>query len=354
MSLNEKNIKVILFGASVSAQSRDDSYWYFLKKWEAKCNLNSDLMIDLSRVTFPSAYMSDAGLFNLDHIIAYQPDVVVLDWLSTEEQNCDVNIIDMVYKTLQERGIYIITTAMVRLDTWDKVTEQYNACFNQAQSKNMPFIDFSEVCKGKELRWNDVTKDGVHTTAVGASLYSATISDAIEKFMQNIPVKSIYKEFTSNNAVLNDTLLCSSYFRTISIPLELTISKGQTLRLSVVKNSSAEGSKIWCKQTVGAYSPVLDVKYLTKLKILTEEKVSLFDQWCHFDRYAFKPLANMNFSELEGTFYIEIKIADEDPDLNGVDKTKLNPIHFLNKKLRLHDRLCSLNCSIYKWEVLND
>ncbi len=334
--------KLVIYGASVSAQSKEDSFWQRLKSWQYEQAKYQNAFWSVERLTFPSAFMSDAALLNLDHVIAMKPDIVVLDWLSTEEQNCSFEKICHIYEELCGRGINVITLAAVRLDTWDNVTLQYEACLKISKLLKQSFLDMKVLAEQKGLTWKDLTRDGVHTSEAGAEIISeAIIQEVFERSSGN--TNYICRE------VSDSVLTVPQERQTIShheIGKEVRIEEKQHLILKLHKDAG-RSAQVWCLQTVGPYTP--------KIKCFIEGRVSeivLFDQWCKFERFAFKPLSPEISSEIAGGFEVSLILTEDVLD-NLLLKQKIEQSSYCKGvMLRIHDRISLVNCTLKGWEVV--
>lgn len=334
--------KLVIYGASVSAQSKNDSFWQRLKAWQYGQAKNQNGFWSVERLTFPSAFMSDAALLNLDHVIAMKPDIVVLDWLSTEEQNCSSEKIYHIYEELCGRGINVITLAAVRLDTWDIVTLQYETCLKFSKLLKQSFLDVKVLAEQKGLTWKDLTRDGVHTSETGADI----ISEAI--------IKEIYERDSGNTNYIcrevSDSVLAVPQDRqTIShfeIGKEVRIEDKQHLILKLHKKAG-KSAQVWCLQTVGPYTP--------KVKCLIEGRVSeiiLFDQWCKFERFAFKPLSPELSNDIVGEFEVSLTLTESVLDESLLKEKIEQSSYCKGVMLRIHDRISLVNCTLEGWEVV--
>jgi len=332
--MRDKNLNVVIFGASVSAQSKEDSVWNWLKQWEK----SSSISVYFSRVTYPSAFMSNAGLQNIDHVIALKPDIVVLDWLSTEEQDCQYKKISYIYESLVKRGIYVITAAFVRLDTWDRITPQYKYCLMASISHGLSFLDFTFIAKNRNLNWDDITRDGVHTNEFGAELYGNYLKSEIVNIYKNGKQQGevIYSNHVDSQELQPFYFNGEIELTHLILKNELTIEHNEYLELVVYPIKDEELS-IWVSSTIGPYTHELEVLYYENDKVINEESLVMRDEWCHFERIAFKPLA-LNIPKVSSNLLTVRVRPIINPD-KGSNEYEM-------PKLRIQDRLTGLNCSI--------
>lgn len=334
--------KLVIYGASVSAQSKEDSFWQRLKSWQYEQAKNKNGCWSIERLTFPSAFMSDAALLNLDHVIAMNPDVVVLDWLSTEEQNCSFEKIYHIYEELCGRGIDVITLAAVRLDTWENVTLQYELCLKLSKFLKQSFLDIKVLAEQKGLSWKDLTRDGVHTSEVGAGIISeAIIQEIYERDIGN--ANYICRDVSDSALAIPQVRQTISH---VEIGKEVRVEDKQHLILKLHKNAG-KSAQVWCLQTVGPYTP--------KVECSIEGRVSeivLFDQWCKFERFAFKPLSPELSSDRAGEFEVSLTLTESVLDESLLKQKIEQSAYCKGVMLRIHDRISLVNCTLKGWEVV--
>jgi len=343
MSQNNSTINILIYGASVSAQDKNDSYWLGLKNWEAKWNANSLNKISISMLCFPSAFISGAGFFNLSHVIAMSPDVVILDWLSTAEQDCPTEVLKAIYEELWVRDITVITTAMIRLDTWDYLSPQYIACYSLAKKKRQPFIDMAVNAKKLGFNWDDVTRDGVHTNNLGAELYSDCIKAVLTSCINNTEFINSYNPNVKPIDIDKIRSASTKDIVTLNINSEMILDEASVLRLVIIPMS--DEVSVWAKQTVGPYTWAIDIYECTVKAEVFVQRIELRDEWCHFERFAFKPLVkNLNTNSRENNIELKLRLPDDN-------------IYFkensVRPKLRLHDQLFFQGCYVIACEVMN-
>jgi hypothetical protein len=169
-------MNVVLFGASVVAQSKDDSIWHFLKS-----SLFEELpSASITRLSFPSSSFDGPGYLCLDDLLALSPTHVVLDWLSTSEACVNNFKLRSVYSRLYKLGIQIITLAMPRADTWEQRTSAYLETLRATVACRGIFIDFAAYASRLGYGINDVTRDGVHTSELGASACASLLISVLK------------------------------------------------------------------------------------------------------------------------------------------------------------------------------
>ncbi len=297
---------------------------------------------------------------NLDHIIAARPDIVVLDWLSTDETDVDSSLINIVFEELRRKQIRVICTSFLRADTWEKTTPLYEKMWLACERINASFLDFRHECDRRGLGWSDVTRDGVHTNKEGAAFYAEVISEELARITSGQePTRTRHPNF--NPDATQSALLTSSPAQSkLSVPeprisfcsigAELAINVHQRLRLTTVSTvkmapHSQLLASIWCMQTVGPFSPMLNIR--VEGQGWGDER-NLLDRWCHYARFAYKEIASgLDLAPRPNMQEIMIEISDADPTSQIEDERVREAVVPAGQRLiRLHDRLACLNCAV--------
>ena len=356
-------VKVVIYGASVSAQSKEDSYWGKLSGKFLNHNLSLgdlDHKVSLFRLVYPSSHVSDAGLANLDVLISLDPDIVIFDWLSTDEERPCKSTLHYIYNELCDRGIKILTVAFPRLDSIASPTESYIYTKCLSYSFGQPFLDIIKFCNDSNLTWADVTRDGVHTNSAGAELYANLLFKAIMGIIISPDTKQdfLYEEgYTADPGCPAPQVAPFTSVGSRIIGRELRVAPSEILLLKIdvpppAGASSTNRISILCKQSIGPFSRQCS-GHLGGLSSI----ICLYDQWCHFTRFAYKPLVIMD-DVPEGIHTLALSTSSENiesllplikPDNASMQKLINCPIEA--PLLRLHDRLVSINCSIASLKV---
>ena len=351
-------MNLLLFGASITAQSRDDSIWRNLKA------ILSDAypLADMGRLAFPSSVFNGPGYLCIDNVIALNPTHVILDWLSTRESSFDEFKIRSVYSRLHHLGINIITLAMPRLDTWSKKPYSYNQCLDASRACGSSFLDVSYAAQKASLTIGELTRDGVHTSKKGALYASSLILDSLASIEGGNSLQIYSSDYLGDHREDPDWrqkwhASCSprepSPFSMFSVGNELQLSPNQVCRIKLVPlspfPSCCSEIEIWSLQTVGPYSPLVDVE--SKYSCSTH---SLWDEWCHYERHSFKKLASLRVDAADlddKPFDLRISISSLLPDRSTSRAACIWP-QLDQLKVRIHNLLYCIGAVVVNVEIV--
>jgi hypothetical protein len=197
--------RILIYGASVSAQKGEQGYYTYLDSLLNK-TLNSN-QIEISRITYPSASFSGAGFFCIDIVLAINPTILIFDWLSTSEEEFDQSKLINFVIALIKKNIAIIFLNLPRLDSYENSRKNYFQLKDIATYFNLPFVDLVSISKEEKFTIHDICRDGVHTNEVGAKLYANKILHFINKLIENPPNFNLDKKridhFLNNSGFKN-------------------------------------------------------------------------------------------------------------------------------------------------------
>jgi hypothetical protein len=345
-------MNVVLFGASVVAQSRDDSIWHFLKS-----GLFAELpSASTARLSFPSSTFNGPGYLCLDDLLALSPSHVILDWLSTSDACVDDCKLRSVYSRLYKLGIQIITLAMPRADTWEKRTPAYLETLRATVSCRGIFIDFASYASQLGYGINDVTRDGVHTSELGAKacaslLISVLKNSCLEPLPYLVPrcyrplIESASQARQAWHQETDET--CSHSVCTYSIGNELRLDYGAALHLTICPLAGAGidppfNVEIWSLQTVGPYSRALTID-----GDCPNHSVPISDPWCYYERHSFKLISSFSCLVDSDSALAPLNVNARICDMNAINLRRQIAIPDLREsRLRLHNRIYCVNCTL--------
>lgn len=344
-------VDIVLFGASVTEQNKQDSYFRKLDHLLRELNHSSSNLpiINLHRLSYASDHLGDAGLTNLDTVIALRPDFVVLEWLTTDEHATEKKIIDHIYRELSKRGIRTLTVSFLRADTWDEPSASYLNMLENAIALNHSFLDARSACDQVGLHWSDVTRDGVHSSTAGADLYAKMILDEVVRLLNDKkPRRTLHPKVEHDKLNLEGIGTSPIPTTSLNIGPELRVEYGQKLLVDIWTSGDGHDNhsrfaEAWCKQTVGPASPMVECSS----RGVQFEKSSLLDRWCHYQRFATRPIFRRFPVGGNEVYRIEVSLSETDPiqELSQRDD-RLKPVDPTDRVIRLHDRIVGVNCSI--------
>lgn len=281
-------IRVLFFGASVTAQSGDGGFYDNLIK--------IDPINIYSKLSFGSSQFDNAGFFNLPTILSerQKPNIVFFEWSTTNEQKFDIDKLSYFVTSLLHNKILPIFLILPRIDTFKENRQSDFLLYELADSFELPLLDLRYLLF-KHLPI-ELIRDLVHTTPLGASVYAGKIY----KFLYSCAWSDIYfakaKKFDFKKSYNLDVH-----------EINKEIGKEQYLELKF--DAISNQSEITVSLLKGPFSPIINI--FSNDSLIKEQ--SIFDPWCHYERENFTSL--IYSSQIQyGNNKIKIQISDKDPD----------------------------------------
>jgi hypothetical protein len=325
-------IKICLYGASVSEQSGMSGYSNYLKS-DIVQRIDAD--IDISKVTFPSASFNDAGFCHIDHIVAHKPNFVIFEWLSTSECEFDLGKLKFFMTRLLRNSIYPIVVDFPRADSIVSRRVNHFQSLEISKLMKISYLDVTSYCLSNGLSINDVTRDGVHSNEEGARLYSRLLSE----YVADLVLQGDYlQRCFYDRAFESSYLICNS---SISAPVVLGANDVLNFRVFPTHFSGDSISEVWGMQIVGAFSPIVE---LTCMELNFREEIQIWDEWCHYDRLAFKNIIpKFSFKEVGySDVNFSMRLLNKRPDYSNCRREGVSFPDDLY--IKLVDNIFSINC----------
>ena len=290
---------ILFYGASVTHQTGKTGFFENLK--------NNNFIF--TRMTFPSSQFYNAGFYNIPRInkLEKKPEIVFFEWSTTGETVFDSLKLNFFIKSLIISNILPVFLILPKKDTFKLNRSCDDQLYNISFNAKVPLLDLRDILISNNIE--EVLRDGVHTTELGAKLYA----ERIDQFL------STYLFPDSKNIQLEEVV----DFNIATYDLNCTVSEGQSLSFVF---TSCHHSEIAIYHTIGPYSPVLE--YICDGKLVS--KSSIFDTWCHYERDNFTTLVSNTVFKKISTGSLVIKISLDSPDYSI---TKTGEVFDLPKKL---------------------
>lgn len=279
--------KISFFGASVTQQK--DGYWKYFG------DLNPNFKISV--FGYGSRHLNDAGICYIDTVLESKPDYCFIDWFSTgyikyNEDKFDeiTEYINTIIHKFYSNGVKLVF--LIIPDASVDKKNIYKKIDNYLSELNVPTINISESFNNL----NEILRDGIHTTNLGAIRYAELINNKFHSdFYNKTEIPKSYPEKTK-------------YCDIKKIDLNFIVEK------KLVMSGPAE--VIGISQVIGPYTGLLDIDG----KIYNN-----WDRWCYYER----EMVNLKFNVNDIT---EIKILENDFDRSSCEHhTNWN----VKKKLKL-------------------
>jgi hypothetical protein len=248
-SNNSENVSseiINFFGASVTQQQNGFAV-YLSKKLKSKTNIYG----------YGGNHLNDAGICNIDIVLETNPNYCFIDFFSTGLNSINDIILEsldtIVYK-FTKSNCKLIFLFLLRIDHTTRY-EFYNFLKKYLDSKKIYYIDINDYLEFNEI----LIRDTVHTTDVGSEKYAEIIYDI---FKENKP------------KIEYPTDIIKTRFCDIKI---LNVNK--IFKEEIILECQDESMIIAAKLLIGTKSGIIEIN---------NEKMYIWDIWCHYDRINFK------------------------------------------------------------------
>ena len=242
---------VSFFGASVTQQKNG-----YVDIFTKLC----DNIINVKKYGYGSMHISDAGICFINNVINDKPNYCFIDWFSTGFINADGYIkqfIDTIVLKLIEIDCVPIFLFLDGKDMCSKRLDMYNYVINCAKQNN---VDYLSMFNNENI--DELLRDSVHTTELGANYYGNTIYNQFISCIMNKKANTIIK----TNMIKND------YYDIKLLNINETIYDSITLY--------GNAKVIGIYQKIGPYSGIVDVIDADNNIV----KHTIWDQWCNYER----------------------------------------------------------------------
>jgi len=308
---------ILFYGASVTQQSGESSYFDNLKK---KCSDN------LIRLSYPSAQLYNAGFFNIYEIKKLNPDIVFMEWSTTGEKIYDIRKLFLILNFLTLHNIIPIFLILPQSRNYFENRRSEDQLYQISKAYDISVLDLRIPCRAQNLELKDFLRDAVHTNKNGADLYS----DCLANFLSDVTIKPIN--------LTPDPLLVPK----INVyDLDAEVIESKSLILEIGDHDLT--SEIAIMHKVGPYTPVIEIYSNDRLVSAR----NLWDQWCHYERTSFTTLiSNTYFRSIHQD--IKILVSPTPP----IYELSANPnLTFSGKKKLLPIKLYAYNVEIFNFYV---
>jgi len=292
---------ILFYGASVTHQTGKTGFFE---------NLKNDNFI-FTRMTFPSSQFYNAGFYNIPRInnLEKKPEIVFFEWSTTGETEFDSLKLNYFIKSLIISNILPVFLILPKKDTFKFNRHCDEQLYNISSNAKVPLLDLRDILISNNI--DEVLRDNVHTTEIGAKLYAERIDQFLTTFLF----------YESKNIQLEEVV----DFNIATHDLNCTITEGQSLSFLF---TSSQHSEIAISHTIGPYSPVLE--YVSGGNLIS--KTSVFDPWCYYERDNFTTLVPNNIFKKISSNSLAIKISLDLPDFSI---TKTGEVFDMPRKLNV-------------------
>lgn len=299
-------MKLVCYGASVTAQQSDTGYFHNL--CSSRLNQRFDV---IERITFNASLFEYAGYGFIGDVLAQTPDICLIDWLTPTLDRFSNYKIILLNKTLLDQNCLPVWVFFPRTDNFKNLPEAYEQVKQEAKRFKAPFIDLLDFLPDFAANASEYLRDAVHTTKAGAEVYARCIVEQIE----NIHLKQHLL------AAKNSEGYRSARELPFLVPSLLDIGKTISSDTSVEITFDWAGGflEIFLDTTVGPHVPNLNFAVYRNGVSEFDEKLNPADRWCYYQRRM--AVATLRRELPQGLYKVIISKGEGNPfDIKQTDK----------------------------------
>lgn len=297
-------MKVVVYGASVTAQKGDSGYFENLKSKDIP-------NVELLRVPFGASHLQFAGIAMLQKVIDEKPDVCILDWVTPSTKQFPDGLVERINNILLSNSIKPIWILFPRTD--DPYCKR--ECCNQiriSQSNEIEVVSFQEsIYKQEDLA--KILRDVVHTNTLGAEKYAAFVADLITHLNErSIDFRKDGQSVLSAPKVIRSSGIIN---RNCKLHLDIEVTDNSNILLYIFSKIGPKSPVLKLLLRDGDFNTVVNFR-------------NVVDPWCYYER---DMLLNMpSFKNVKhGIYQLEISLADENP-FDTVETLKTRPMESID------------------------
>lgn len=329
-------MKIVCYGASVTAQNEQAGYYHALKK--AFINQPE---IELFQVSFAASVFDQAGYGFMRAIESEikNPDICIIDWLTPGSVSFNEKKITALSTFLLSKNCLPLWVNFPRTDDINNQRKCYKQVKNHCEQLGLPFLDVYEHPSINKLPLEDIIRDKVHTTPLGGQLYA----EVIASFIKNLKIDQY--EISNKKAIDFDSTHIPEI---INKEFSLTAETEVNLEFSVERDLNFE---LYFLGEIGPYTPLLELIILNEsLDHIENIKINCLDMWSHYNR---KKCIKILWKKIKkGEYKLTIRSLNEHAVLDvelkkPIDKSKYPSENLLSLPINQ----ISFNAELKKFEV---
>ncbi|TCS41947.1 hypothetical protein [Reinekea marinisedimentorum] len=290
-------MKLLCYGASVTAQKDKGGYFYHLERLYAPCE-----EVEIERLSYGASHFDYAGYAYAECLVKAKPDVCIVDWLTPSMKVFSEEKIKRFNLHLLKNGVFPVWVHFPRADDLKGQRECYKQVVDCCNLLAIPFIDMCEHLRDIVVEPSKYLRDVVHTNSFGAREYA----------------KVLYHRL---NELDFDSLDCWAYAESENYPrLPKVISVDDYVSLDHSFSFSFEvlserALEVLALSSIGPSMCNLKVQLVKEGKSLAELDVRPADPWCYYSRVMVLP--PWKFQVSSGQYTLVVSYLDGDP-LEGI------------------------------------
>jgi hypothetical protein len=282
-------MKILFFGASVTAQSGSSSYFHLLN------DLFDGENIFIEKLGVGACHFDDAGFYFCPEVVKRMPDWCVLEWNTTGLGRFDEYKLKSILSLLNSACIRTAFLILPRLDTNISCNRRCeDQVYEVAKSTGSPLLDLRNLSQIEAG-----LRDKVHTNSVGARNYAECIRSWIDSDFGSVTfAPKDWPEYGPVGRIEEEILFHDSSMMLIS--------------LNRAGNNIPE---IVMDVQVGPN--MLNLKIDCGIKVID---YSLVDPWAYYERRMFRRVWKAEKNDEREEFLINIGTSNLKPDYSVTKK----------------------------------
>ena len=317
-------MKLVCYGASVTAQKDKGGYFSHLDKLVAECGVT-----ELERIVFGASHFDYAGFGFFQEVLNSKPDICVIDWLTPSMKLFSSDKIKCVNNKLIEIGCIPIWVNFPRADDLLNERPCYKQVTDACMEAGIEFWDLSALIVGFKNRPEQFLRDVVHTNSNGAQKYAEIL---VEKLKWMLSENKNYKKC---NSIISDLP------NVIMVEKEIIEAKSFTL---MIKKSHEDDLEILLKTIVGPNSCLFSILLCRGENLIDSKLINPTDPWCYYERDMVLP--SIIFKVGSGNYQLKFVYQEGNPleNINLRQPLKNEELSIHNRKLKLNK--LSINANV--------
>ena len=333
--------KVVFYGASVTAQSKNQSgiqagYFDHVKE-----KLESRHSVEVVRRAWVGGFLSNSGFAGLIDIEEYlnSETIVLLECFSTSEIEFDTDRLHTIYEYLLYKGCTIVNLVLPVLPA---ATEMQKPCIQQARHYHFQFDQIHQINLYKHIfDFNELIRDTQHTTPEGGIKYAEVITQEIERRFFN-PARRV-KEF-DHGATRCKTAKKYGNFPASKLNIAEHLNPNDEITIDIANISGP--ISIYAQVVKGPFSPSVKIKFDE-----IEYTTITWNEWCFYTHPWDSLIAiTENRSVPITCSKIQLSISGLPPDYNKItrDPKALSAMltHNGELSLKISGAIYAINCTL--------
>ncbi|QKX18088.1 hypothetical protein [Microbulbifer sp. YPW1] len=271
-------MKVVFYGASVTAQRFNSGYYQVLQERLAK----SSLVVTIDRVAYGASHLDWAGFAMIDKVLELKPDICFLDWVTPSSSEFCPEKIHFISKLLLDRGCLPVWVLLPRMDDYSCRRTCCDQLRNYALEHNIPCHELLKETGIVQAELADLLRDVVHTTEQGAVKYSEYFFKLIQYYSE-IRIADLYSLARDTYKSHDEVGAPPAIY---SVDGEVSIKSSLEIKvITDLETRSGGAVEVFLFARIGPRIPCLSFKVHTDAGgLVHKQSLNFADPWCYYER----------------------------------------------------------------------